>query len=158
MKKKLEKFKPYLIPTISAGFWIVVILLSCIFIRPKSQWFIELYKPPFYAPQFILLLIGIFVYTVLIAATFLFTAKTKSKKAFIYIAVNGILNILWCLFFFMLHSSLSGIFILLLIFISAIALLKMYWAVKPLSAYLLIPYLLWLGYLIALNYSILMIN
>lgn len=143
---------------LTIGFWIIVITLKVVLTNFNSAYFTQIYKPPFYPPQFVFPLVWSFVYIALITSTVLAVIKNKEKNLIAAIIFNGILIALWPLFFFTLRSKLSGVLVLLLLILSAISLFKILFKTKSWYAYLIIPYLLWLLFLIALNYSILMIN
>jgi len=159
MKKFLEKLKPHLLTIgLITGFWLIVIATEFFMATYNSAYFKEIYKPPFYPPQFVFPLVWSLVYAILIVSVILALLKNKRKKFIIAITINGILNILWRLFFFTLRSKISGVIVLVFLIISTISLFKMLFRIKPLYFYINIPYLLWLFFLITLNYAILMIN
>lgn len=159
MKKFIENLKPQLLPvSLTLGFAIIIVILRFTLANYNSAYITQIYKPPFYPPNFVFYLAWIVVYAVLITAIILTLIKSKNKSLIINIIFNGALNILLPLFFFILKSKLSGVLILLFLIISSVYLFKMILNIKRWYACLLIPYLLWLSFLIVLNYSILMIN
>ena len=72
--------------------------------------------------------------------------------------LNGILLVLWCLFFFTLEMPVLSLVILAATFLCGLFLLWNAYEVRPLAGYLLIPYLLWLGFATYLNYYIVLMN
>ena len=82
----------------------------------------------------------------------------NKKKAYIIYLIQLIVNCLWPLFFFRLNYYLfSFIWILLLIGL-VIAMIDNFKQINKLSAYLQIPYLLWLIFASVLNLSIYLLN
>ena len=159
MKEVFIKFKFYLIPfSVSLGFWCFVVILRIVFTNINSAWYTQLYKPVFYPPAFVFWLCWSLVYASLITSTTLALKLSQNKMMHVNVITNGILNIFWCLFFFTLKSPLTGVVVLLFLLLSSIYLLKTFLKIKSWTAYILIPYLIWILYLIVINYSVLMIN
>ncbi len=67
-------------------------------------------------------------------------------------------NVLWSWMFFGWHlGGLAFIDILLLLSLIVVMMI-MFWHIRPLAAVLLIPYLLWVSFAAALNYSVWQLN
>ncbi|MDO5556219.1 MAG: TspO/MBR family protein [Clostridia bacterium] len=118
---------------------------------------------PFFAPPAILfpivwtilyILMGISSYLVYTSSA----TKEDKKTSLTFYGVQLILNSLWTLLFFRFNLYLfSYIWILLIIVFLGITMYKFY-KIKPLSAFLQIPYLLWLIFASILNFSIYILN
>ena len=86
------------------------------------------------------------------------TDKKFKKRACFFYLIQLLVNTLWSLFFFRLGLLFFAfLWLLLLIFLVIIMIIKFY-KLKPLAAYLQIPYLLWLIIAGILNISIVILN
>ncbi|MCL5730178.1 MAG: tryptophan-rich sensory protein [Candidatus Pacearchaeota archaeon] len=128
----------------------------------NSAWYDSI-KPAITPPNWVFpvvwnilfLLIGISLY-------FLWTAKfrnnkeTKKKRKIVALVfgINLALNILWSLFFFTLKSPLLSFFEIIILWVSILAIMIFAWKIRRLSAYLLVPYALWVAFAGILNYMI----
>lgn len=127
-----------------------------------STWYLSLNKPAFNPPSwlfgpvwtFLFILIGISLYLILTTKA----DKHRKKMAYIFFAIQWILNIAWSFFFFYLQKPLLGwIEILILLFFIILTTVYFY-KINKLSAYLLIPYILWVSFATVLNFSIWYLN
>jgi len=125
-------------------------------------WYDILNKPFFTPPDWIFspvwtvlyILMGISLYFVLIKPINL-TNKTRGLAFF---GTQLALNAIWPIVFFGFHLIFGGlVLILALFFFIALSFLEFYKISKP-AAYLLIPYLLWVGFAAILNFSIFAFN
>lgn len=123
--------------------------------------FKELNKP-FELPGIIFPIVWSILYLLMSISYYISTEKSKTKEEkksirSIYI-VQLIVNSLWTLIFFGFNLYFIGfLWILLLISLVVIMIYRMFKASK-LSAYLQIPYLLWLIFAGFLNFSIFLLN
>jgi len=126
----------------------------------NSAWYASI-KPSITPPNFVFpvvwnilfLLIGLSLY-------FAWTAKTKSKKQengskkvlAIVFGINFLLNILWSFIFFYLKLPVIAFFELIVLWLSILAMVFITSRVRKLSAYLLVPYGLWVAFAGILNF------
>ena len=68
------------------------------------------------------------------------------------------LNTLWSWLFFRWHLGALAFVDILVLWALIVATLVMFWRVRPLAGVLLVPYLLWVSFAAALNYSIWQLN
>lgn len=68
------------------------------------------------------------------------------------------INALWSWLFFAWHRGLLALVDVLVLWILIVATLVSFWRVRPLAGALLIPYLLWVGFASALNFSLWQLN
>lgn len=73
-------------------------------------------------------------------------------------AVQLILNILWSLVFFGLHSILGGFILILILWIAILANMIAFYVISKPAGLLLIPYLIWVSIASYLNYNVLILN
>lgn len=83
--------------------------------------------------------------------------KFKNRACFVYI-IQLIVNSLWTLFFFRLNMILFAFIWLLLLILLVIIMIIKFYNIKPIAAYLQIPYILWLLFAAVLNFSIYLLN
>ena len=69
-----------------------------------------------------------------------------------------VLNALWSWLFFAWHLGALAFAEILLLWILIVATLVSFWRARPLAGTLLIPYLLWVSFAAALNYSVWQLN
>lgn len=81
----------------------------------------------------------------------------KEKSLYVYY-IQLILNFAWPFVFFSGKMFLVAFFILLLLWGMVIWMTGLFYKIKPLAAYLQIPYLIWLGFAAYLNLSIGFLN
>lgn len=86
------------------------------------------------------------------------TDKKFKKRACFFYLIQLLVNTLWSLFFFRLSWLLFAFFWLLLLIILVIVMIIKFYKLKPLAAYLQIPYLLWLIIAGILNLAIVILN
>lgn len=80
------------------------------------------------------------------------------KTALYHFLFQLLLNALWSIVFFGLHSTLGGMLIIFTLFILLLFTYKWFKVVDKIAAYLLIPYILWVAYATVLTISIWNLN
>ncbi len=120
----------------------------------------NLAKPPFSPPSILFPIVWSIIYLLMGIAYYLFQRnvyRNKKVESFIYY-LQLFINALWSIIFFVFKWRLFSVFWIVLLFIfvliNTIQFSKKY---KP-SAYLFIPYLLWLAYATYLNIGIYLLN
>jgi translocator protein len=73
-------------------------------------------------------------------------------------AVQLILNLLWSLVFFGLHSILGGFIIIMVLWIAILANMIAFYVLSKPAGILMVPYLIWVSIASYLNYSVLLLN
>jgi len=126
----------------------------------SSSGFEALIKPPFTPPAFVFPIVWTILYILMgISSYMIYTSNNDNKTSalIIYLVQLG-LNSLWTLFFFQYELLLFSFWWIILITILVIIMICLFYEIKPIAAYLQIPYLLWLVFAAILNYSIYLIN
>lgn len=131
------------------------------FVMDNMQTFKELNKP-FELPGIIFPIVWSILYLLMSISYYISTEKSKTldeKNSIrkIYI-VQLIVNSLWTLIFFGLNLYFIGFLWILLLIVLVIIMIYRMFNVSKLSAYLQIPYLLWLVFAGFLNFSIFLLN
>jgi translocator protein len=135
----------------------ILVFLASVFgsllTNSNSAWY-ESVRPNITPPNFVFPIVWTTLYILIgISIYFVFNSQSKLRKTAIFLFVtNLILNVLWSLFFFKLESPLFSFFILILIWISILALLFFTFKFEKKSFYLLIPYFIWISFAGVLNY------
>jgi benzodiazapine receptor len=130
---------------------------------PGSEWYYHVLQKPSWNPpdwlfppawSLLFLLMGIALY-------FVVQQRTEQKKiqgALVAFGVQLLLNFCWSAVFFGLHSPLYALVVIVLLWLAIVLTMVKFKAVYPLSAYLLIPYLLWVTFASYLNFTIWTLN
>ena len=85
--------------------------------------------------------------------------ETKSKpKAITAFAFQLALNFLWSFLFFYLRSPGAALIDITALWIAIIVMLSHFFKVKPVAAWLNIPYLLWVTFALILNFAFFLLN
>jgi tryptophan-rich sensory protein len=127
-----------------------------------KTWYPTLVTPWFQPPNYLFspvwttlfALMGISLYLVLSIGW----KKKEVKKAVIVFAIQLVLNTLWSIIFFGMHQIFWGLVEIILLWISILATIILFYKIKKTAAYLLIPYILWVSFAAVLNYSIWILN
>ncbi|MFA5174500.1 MAG: TspO/MBR family protein [Candidatus Pacearchaeota archaeon] len=77
--------------------------------------------------------------------------KTKNRIIIVF-GFNFILNVLWSVLYFGLRNPLFAFYEIIFLWLSIILMIYTTYKINRKSAYLLIPYLLWVSFAIILNY------
>ena len=126
-----------------------------------DNWYQTIAKPQFNPPNFVFAPVWTILF-ILIGLSFYFVwtknfAKQKNKAIGIF-SIQLFLNLLWSLLFFGLQNPLFGFLDIVLLEIVIIFNIKIFYKINKISAYLLIPYLIWVSFALILNASIVILN
>ncbi len=124
----------------------------------SNEWYISLDKAPWTPPgwvfgfawTFIMICFTFYIYTV-------FKVKKSLNLTLTLFILQWFLNILWNPLFFNLHLPVLALLILLLLLITLLVLL-VYSEFKLQFQLLILPYVIWLGIAISLNFYIIVNN
>ncbi len=125
-----------------------------------SQGFEELIKPSFAPPGFIFPIVWTILY-ILMGISFYIIYNSNSeyrKRAIIIYFIQLILNMLWTLIFFRLNLLLFAFIWIIVMIIFVILMIYYFYKINKISAFLQIPYLIWLIFAGILNFSIYVLN
>ncbi|MDR0978592.1 MAG: tryptophan-rich sensory protein [Lachnospiraceae bacterium] len=117
-------------------------------------------KPWFSPPSIVFPIVWTILYVLMgLASYMVYQSDTnyKTMSLSLYIA-QLIVNSLWTLFFFRLEWRLFAFIWLLFLIVLVIATICKFYKISKVSAYLLVPYLIWLIFAAILNYSIYFLN
>ena len=137
-------------------------IIGAVFTTPSiSGWYAGLNKPFFNPPNWLFGPVWTLLYLLMgIALYVIWNQKdgVETKTALIFFAVQLGLNTLWSIIFFgMRLPSVAFIEILILLLFIILTIVK-FFPISKASAYLLIPYLLWVSFASLLNFYIIKLN
>ena len=125
------------------------------------SWYRTLHKPPLNPPSEIFTPVWSVMYSLIFLSLciLLFTKTDADKKlAITFFVIQLILNLSWSPVFFYFHNiTFSFIIIILLLIFITLTIISFY-QISKLSAYLLIPYLIWVTFAAYLNFGIMILN
>ncbi|MFA5163448.1 MAG: TspO/MBR family protein [Patescibacteria group bacterium] len=125
-------------------------------------WYSTLDKPSFNPPNWIFGPMWVTLYVLMGIASYLIWKRRgdiKSVKiSLIIFFAHLILNALWSIIFFGLHNPMLAFFEIVILWLSILLLIGLFYRIDKRASYLLIPYLLWVSFASILNYSIWKLN
>jgi benzodiazapine receptor len=153
----------------------IMILAICVFsilligflssfanINSIPTWYASLEKPSFNPPNWIFGPVWTILYIMMGVSLFLFiTNKGKEQdKKFGYwmFGIQLFLNFIWSIVFFGMHRIAFGFLVIILLWFFIVLTMIMFYKISKASAYLMIPYLIWVTFAAVLNFSIGMLN
>lgn len=125
------------------------------------EWYAMLTLPSFQPPGWLFGPVWLTLYTLIGISLFLAYSSAKKKNRKMVVGLffaHWVLNTLWSILFFGLHQPLWALLDIILLLTIIIALLFYYYRLNRASGWLLVPYLLWVGFAAILNYYIIMLN
>ena len=154
LKNKFLSFLLFFILTYSASF-----IGSLATISFKEPWYSQLTKSNFNPPDWIFAPVWTTLYFMMTLAIWLYWHSKNRDMNTIYIYFIHILfNTTWSIVFFAFHNILLALFNLMILLCLIIILIIRFKRVNYVSAYLMIPYLLWSSYALFLNFNLLILN
>jgi tryptophan-rich sensory protein len=126
-----------------------------------AAWYASLAKPAWIAPTRWLVPIWTVMDVLMGAAVWLVSREryhTRLKAALTAFAVQLLLNALWAPLFFGQRNVGAGLFDSVALWLAILWTLREFFAVRPPAALLLMPYLAWVSFAMALNFSLWRLN
>ena len=120
----------------------------------------ELVKPQLTPPGWIFPIVWTILFALMgISAYLIYVSDSKEKNQALQIyAIQLMLNFIWSLAFFNMQAYLLAFVILILLWISIIAMIKVFYEINPLAGKMQVPYLLWVTFAGYLNLVIYLLN
>jgi len=120
----------------------------------------QLEKPPLSPPSIVFPIVWTILYILMgISAAMIFNSNDIMKKSALKTyAVQLIINFFWTIVFFNMGWYLFAFIWLLLLLAVVIIMVVQFYKIKPLAAWLQIPYVLWLLVAAYLNYMVYVLN
>jgi tryptophan-rich sensory protein len=154
LKNKILSFILFFLITFSASF-----IGGLTTITYKEPWYSQLIKSNFNPPDWIFAPVWTTLYLMMTLAIWLFWHSKNRDINTIYIYfIHLVLNTTWSIIFFAFHNILLALINLMILIGLIIILILRFKRVNNVSAYLMIPYLLWSCFALVLNLNLLMLN
>lgn len=161
----MEGFKLREVPKLVASVLIVFFsgAIGSLATYPEiTNWYAALAKPNWTPPNAWFGPIWSTLYILIGIALFLVWRQGLDRRdvrfAIGIFAVQLVLNLLWSLVFFGLHSILGGFVVILLLWIAILANMITFYVISKPAGLLMVPYIIWVSIASYLNYSVLMLN
>ena len=127
-----------------------------------NTWYAELSKPSFNPPDWAFGVVWPILYAMMGVAAFLIWRKgigsRQVRVALGLFVLQLILNGIWTPIFFGLHMMGLALGEMILLWLAILATIVNFWKISKPAAYLLIPYILWVSFAIALNAALWHLN
>ncbi|MDE6614426.1 MAG: tryptophan-rich sensory protein [Clostridia bacterium] len=138
---------------------ILVAVLGSIFVMLGMDWFNALKKPTQWVPNIVIPIVWTVVYIAFAVINFLWLKKDNIPTfTVIFMLINGVLNVLWCLTFFTLGLLLIGNIVILLNLIAGFVLIVNIFKYKRIYGYILSIYPIWICIATTLNLALWILN
>jgi tryptophan-rich sensory protein len=119
-------------------------------------------KPPLTPPSILFPIVWTILYTLMgIASYFVLTSKENANDISTALTAYGLqlfLNILWPIFFFGFDLYLFSFFVIVVLWLFIVRTIRLFYNISKISAYLLIPYLIWVTFAAYLNLGFVVLN
>lgn len=142
---------------------VLVSVLGSLVTETGMSWYDNLNQPLLTPPDFVFGLAWTVIYIFVALSVIIFWNKALPRDIRFWFTIwllvlNGVLNVLWSFLFFGEHLPGASLVCLVGIWLSLVGLVYLMWSSVKKSAYLLLPYLLWVTFAGYLNYSIWILN
>lgn len=117
-------------------------------------WYASLNRPSFNPPNWVFGPVWTSIYILLGMSFFLIWKENPSKQrnfAIIVFSIQMLFNFAWSFIFFYFNMIGAALIEIILLWISIVAMIYLFYKIKPIAAYLNIPYLLWVSFATILN-------
>ncbi len=125
------------------------------------EWFETLNKPSYSPPNWLFGPVWTTLYLLLGISLFLIWKQSRSKKrdqAVLVFFIQLALNFGWSFIFFYFNRIGLALIEIVLLWTSILVMLILFYKIKPLAAYINIPYLLWVTFATILNAGYFILN
>jgi tryptophan-rich sensory protein len=127
-----------------------------------STWYADLSKPSFNPPDWAFGVVWPILYLMMgVSASLIWKRGIKKKEVRLALGLfilQLVLNGLWTPIFFGLHMMALALAEIILLWIAILMTILAFWRISRTAAYLLIPYILWVSFAVALNAALWFLN
>lgn len=123
----------------------------------ENGWYQMLVKPSFQPPGYLFGIVWTILYCMIGFAFAMIISARGAKFQILAIGlfiIQFVLNLLWSPIFFGQHQVTTALYLIIIIWLFIAATIYVFSKIRPLAAWLLVPYLLWVSFAAALNYEI----
>ena len=125
------------------------------------EWYATLNRPSFNPPNWIFGPVWTTLYILMGISFFLVWKQEESKvrnRAILIFLLQLMLNFAWSFIFFYFNMIGLALVEIILLWISIVMMLVVFYKIKPIASYINIPYLLWVTFATVLNASYYILN
>ena len=138
-------------------------VVGSVFTVPSiSTWYATLARPELAPPNWVFGPVWTTLFALMGVAAFLVWQKGLNRKdvrvALWVFFLQLVLNTLWSIVFFGLHSPGAALIEIAILWVSILATILTFYKVSKAAAYLLLPYIVWVTFAAYLNYAIWALN
>jgi tryptophan-rich sensory protein len=130
--------------------------------RGVQEWYPTLVKPVFNPPAWVFAPVWTILYLMMGVAVYLVWQRGLNaagvRTALILFALQLVLNGLWSVLFFGMHSPGLALVEIVVLWVAIGATVLHFWRLTPIAGGLLLPYLAWVSFAVVLNGSIWFLN
>ena len=123
-----------------------------------STWYLDLIKPSFNPPSWVFGPVWTLLYLLMGVSLYLVWIKKFDKNAFTFFGIQLGLNALWSFLFFGIKFPSFAFIEIIFLWVAILITIIYFYRINKTSAYLLIPYILWVSFAAILNFSIMILN
>ena len=128
----------------------------------NCTWYFTINKPSFSPPDWVFGPVWVILYLLIGIALFLVwttnSPGNNKHSAMILFFIQLVFNTSWTFFFFFLENPYLALVDIILLLIFTLLTVWKFYSVNRTAGYLMLPYLLWVGFATVLNYSIWTLN
>lgn len=136
--------------------------LGSLFTTPSiGGWYVTLRKPAWTPPNWVFGPVWSLLYLSMAIAAWLVWRRagiSGARLALVLFAIQLLFNVGWSAIFFSAHMPGVAFAEIILLWLMILATIVSFWPVSRAAGWLLLPYLLWVSFAAALNYSIWRLN
>jgi tryptophan-rich sensory protein len=125
------------------------------------EWYATLNRPVFNPPNWLFGPVWTILYIIMGISLFLIWKNENSRErnlAILVFMIQLFLNFAWSFLFFYFHAIGLAFIEIILLWISIIVMLVLFYKIKPVLAYMNVPYFLWVTFAAILNGSYYFLN
>ena len=126
-----------------------------------QEWYLTLNRPSFNPPNWIFAPVWTTLYILMGISLFLIWKLETSKArnfAILAFTIQLLFNFAWSFIFFYFNMLGIALIEIILLWVSIVTMLVLFYKIKPITAYMNIPYLLWVSFASLLNGAYYMLN
>lgn len=126
----------------------------------NSDWYKSLIKPMYAPPEWVFAPAWSILYLLMFVsfALYYFKPAYDKKSGYIFFTLQLLLNLLWSPVFFYYKKMALAFVVVVLLDICVMLMIRKFYEVSKLSAFLSVPYLLWILFATYLNLGYLLLN
>jgi benzodiazapine receptor len=129
--------------------------------QAQDPWFLALEKPAIFPPPAIFGVVWSILYVLMGFAAAMVCAAWGSRyrlPAILAFVLQLMVNLAWTPVFFGEHEMTFALYVIVALDVAVVVTIVLFWKVRSVAAWLLVPYLAWILFATVLNYELLRLN